>query len=227
MKTETGEALWRPLQNNPTVKNIYALGARNMRGFGLVQRDRNFSSYEDLEALYHKRPGVYVEPDGYWGPGTVKLVELPTAHELSDNIVAFWEPESHPKPGEPYRLAYTQRWTSNGNPTEAAGYAVGTRSGTHEWAPGVRFILIDFAGKQLEQQPDNLPPEPVITCADPAVEVMHPTIQKNPFNNTWRLAFQIKAKDGANPAPAAAELRCALRRGEDFLTETWTCRMPL
>ena len=56
---------------------------------------------------------------------------------------------------------------------------------------------------------------------------MHPTVQKNPFNQTWRVAFQIKAKEGAEPKPTGAELRCALRRGEDFLTETWTCRMPL
>ena len=227
MKTETGEALWRPLQNDPARKNIYAFGARNVRGFGLVQRDRQFSSYEDLEALYHKRPGVYIEPDGYWGPGQVKLVELPTGHELSDNIVAFWEPDAQPKPGVPYRLAYTQRWTSDGNPAEAGGFAVATRSGTHEWAPGVRFILIDFSGPELLQLPENLAPEAVITCADPNVVIMHPTVQRNAYNNTWRVAFQIKAQDGLTQKPEAAELRCTLRRGNDFLTETWTCRMPL
>lgn len=227
MKTETGEVLWRPLQNDPQRKNIYSFSARNVRGFGLVQRDRDFSNYEDLEARYDERPGVWVEPDGYWGPGSVKLVELPTAHELSDNIVAFWEPESHPKPGEPYRLAYTQRWTLDGNPAGASGYAVATRSGIHEWAPGVRFIIVDFAGKTLEAMDEKLAPEAVITTSDPAVEIMHPTVQKNPRNQTWRVAFQIKAKEGVNPVPTGAELRCTLRRGEDFLTETWTCRMPL
>ena len=227
IKTETGEALWRPLQNDPKAKNVYSFGARNVRGFGLVQRDRQFSSYEDLEARYHQRPAVYVEPDGYWGPGSVKLVELPTGNETSDNIVAFWEPESHPRPFEPYRLAYTQRWTTEGNPTEAAGYAVATRSGVHDWEPGKRFILVDFAGKILETMTEAMAPEALITCADPAVEILSPTVQKNPFNNTWRVAFQIKAKDDAGTKPTAAELRCALKRGDDFLTETWTCRMPL
>ncbi len=41
------------------------------RGFGLLQRERNFDRYQDLEADYQRRPSAWVEPVGDWGTGTV------------------------------------------------------------------------------------------------------------------------------------------------------------
>jgi glucan biosynthesis protein len=55
---------------------------------------RDFSHYEDLDDRYDKRPSAWIEPKGDWGKGTVDLVEIPTADETNDNIVAFWSPES-------------------------------------------------------------------------------------------------------------------------------------
>ena len=48
------------------------------RGFGLIQRERRFSEYEDLNARFDRRPSVWVEPIGDWGRGHVVLVEIPT-----------------------------------------------------------------------------------------------------------------------------------------------------
>jgi glucan biosynthesis protein len=73
----------------------------NPRGFGLLQRGRDFSHYEDLDDNYHKRPSAWIEPQGDWGKGTVDLVEIPTADETNDNIVAFWSPETLPEPLKP------------------------------------------------------------------------------------------------------------------------------
>jgi glucans biosynthesis protein len=42
---------------------------QGVRGFGLMQRDRNFFSYEDPEARYDRRPSVWVTPIGDWGRG--------------------------------------------------------------------------------------------------------------------------------------------------------------
>jgi glucan biosynthesis protein len=40
------------------------------RGFGLMQRLRDFSAYADLEAKYnHRRPSVWTEPQGDWDAG--------------------------------------------------------------------------------------------------------------------------------------------------------------
>ena len=57
-----------------------------------MQRARELGDYADLEAHYHKRPGLWVEPKGDWGRGAVTLVEIPTDKEIYDNIVAYWRP---------------------------------------------------------------------------------------------------------------------------------------
>ncbi|MCX5926961.1 MAG: glucan biosynthesis protein, partial [Cyanobium sp. LacPavin_0920_WC12_MAG_63_22] len=86
-----GEWIWRPL-NNPKHLAVSNFSVENPRGFGLLQRGRDFSHYEDLDDRYDKRPSAWIEPKGDWGKGTVDLVEIPTADETNDNIVAFWNP---------------------------------------------------------------------------------------------------------------------------------------
>ena len=60
------------------------------KGFGLLQRDRDFVHYLDDGVFYERRPSVWVEPLEPWGKGSVQLVEIPTDDETSDNIVAYW-----------------------------------------------------------------------------------------------------------------------------------------
>jgi glucans biosynthesis protein len=91
MQSGAGEWIWRPLRN-PNAKTISSFSDNNPRGFGLMQRDRVFENYQDLEASYHQRPGYWVEPIGQWGEGWVELVEIPTPDETHDNIVAYWQP---------------------------------------------------------------------------------------------------------------------------------------
>ena len=66
-----------------------------------MQRDRDFRSYEDVEARYDRRPSAWVRPLGDWGPGRVELLQLPTPDETHDNIVAYWVPQQWPAPGTP------------------------------------------------------------------------------------------------------------------------------
>ena len=87
--------VWRPL-NNPRRLAVSAFSVENPRGFGLMQRTREFNRYEDLDDRYELRPSGWVETRGDWGKGHVELVEIPTPDETNDNIVAFWSPE---KPG--------------------------------------------------------------------------------------------------------------------------------
>ena len=82
-----GEWIWRPL-NNPKHLAVSNFSVENPRGFGLLQRGRDFSHYEDLDDRYDKRPSAWIEPKGDWGKGSVDLVEIPTADETNDNIVA-------------------------------------------------------------------------------------------------------------------------------------------
>src|SRR5690606_10736770 len=56
----SGERIWRPL-TNPKKLQVSAFVDDNPRGFGLIQRRRHFSDYQDLEARYERRPSVWVE----------------------------------------------------------------------------------------------------------------------------------------------------------------------
>ena len=90
--TGDGEWIWRPLID-PKQTLTTSFSMPKLRGFGLMQRDRNFGSYEDSEARYELRPSAWIEPVGDWGPGRVELVQLHTPDETNDNIVAYWVPE--------------------------------------------------------------------------------------------------------------------------------------
>ncbi|SPE55583.1 glucan biosynthesis protein, periplasmic (fragment) [Verrucomicrobia bacterium] len=86
VRMENGEILWRPL-NNPAVMRHQRFAAHNPRGFGLLQRDREFADYQDLFNPYQRVPSVWVEPRGRWEDGEVNLVELSTQYEGLDNVV--------------------------------------------------------------------------------------------------------------------------------------------
>jgi len=95
MQTGAGEWLWRPL-GNPTAARTTSFLDKDNKGFGLMQRDRAFESYQDLELGYEARPSYFVEPQGGWGEGRVELIELSTQDETNDNIVASWTPKTRP-----------------------------------------------------------------------------------------------------------------------------------
>jgi glucans biosynthesis protein len=213
--TGANEWIWRPLEN-PAAVRVAAFSDKAPRGFGLMQRDRNFEDYQDLEAGYHKRPSGWVEPVGNWGAGSVRLVELSTPDETNDNIVAFWVPEKLPAPGDALELEYRLHWTLDKVPP--VGYAVATRHGrtkTHE--PDLERFFIDFAGPALADIPPDAAVESVVTVGAGAT-LAHSIVQRNPFNNTWRAAFAIKPDKSGHPV----ELRCFLRKPQQALTETWS-----
>ncbi len=68
-----GEIFWRPLDNPPTTRH-QVFHAPNIKGYGLLQRERNFAAYQDMFNLYHQVPSVWVEPDGNWGDGDLHLL---------------------------------------------------------------------------------------------------------------------------------------------------------
>ena len=57
----SGEWIWRPL-NNPKRLAVSAFSVENPRGFGLMQRTRDFGRYEDLDDRYELRPSGWVKP---------------------------------------------------------------------------------------------------------------------------------------------------------------------
>ena len=97
---DTGEWLWRPV-DNPTTLQVHSYQMTNPRGFGLLQRDRDYANYQDLETNQERRPSAWVVPKGQWGPGRVELVEIPTPKDIHDNIAAYWVFDQLPPAPQP------------------------------------------------------------------------------------------------------------------------------
>ncbi len=149
--TGDGEWLWRPLINpNETLTTSFSM--RELAGFGLMQRDRSFTSYEDPEARYDLRPSAWVEPVGSWGPGRVELVQLHTPNETNDNVVAYWVPDQLPARGEPLDFAYRLHWQGARIVRQPPGAWV-TQSrvgrGYRELADDEQQFIVDFMGPSL------------------------------------------------------------------------------
>jgi len=228
--TGDGEWLWRPL-NNPKHVALSAFTVNNPRGFGLLQRGRDFSAYEDLKDRYDLRPSAWIEPQGDWGRGKVELVEIPTPDETNDNIVAFWTPEQLPPKGQPIRADYTMHWTTDERAIFANDLAwvkqtlrtAGeiTQANLIRHLDGSLGFVIDFEGPVLANLPPNTPVQPSFSVSDNA-EVIENVIQPNPVTKGYRVTLRIKVKDPKK----VVEMREALVSNGKLLSETWSYQIP-
>ncbi len=214
----SGEWLWRPL-DNPRALRVSALRASDIRGYGLVQRDRNFDHYQDLETRPELRPSAWVAPHGAWGEGRVELVEIPTKSDTNDNVVTYWVPNNVPEPGKMGAWSYAVYWYGDTpNLPSPGGRVVATRRDRGTVDGAYRFV-VDFAGKKLESLPADTVLRGVVTIAsgDETAELLDQQVVKNPVTGGWRLTFQIKPLR-SDPV----ELRAFLDQGGNSLTETWS-----
>ncbi|MDT3230197.1 glucan biosynthesis protein G [Pseudomonas sp. rhizo25] len=209
-----GEWIWRPL-NNPKHLSVSNFSVENPRGFGLLQRGRNFSHYEDLDDNYDKRPSAWIEPEGDWGKGTVDLVEIPTADETNDNIVAFWSPAELPEVGKPLDIAYRLHWTLDDaafHSPESAWVKQTLRStGDVKQSNLIRqpdgsvAYLVDFEGPSLKKLLPDAPVRSQVSVGDNA-ELVENSVRYNEHTKGWRLTLRMKIKDAGKPT----EMRAAL-----------------
>ena len=223
-----GERIWRPLANDSGRLEFSVFPMEKCDGFGLLQRDRRFDAYEDEEADYHHRPSLWIEPTSDWGAGHVMLMEIPATNELADNIVAMWEPANRPQAGERIEFSYRQHWTMEADPSQARGIVTATRSGVHDWEPGVRTMIVEFSKLPAAETDAEKPTAVVEAVGETAARVRIGNINVQPIpGGRWRVAFQLQPGDGVAELAAAGpvELRCSLKRGDDFLTETWAYRV--
>ncbi|MFN2427274.1 MAG: glucan biosynthesis protein [Candidatus Binatia bacterium] len=213
---DSGEWLWRPL-DNPKRVNASGLRMRNPRGFGLLQRDRKFANYQDLETRMELRPSTWVVPRGDWGDGRVELVEIPSDTELVDNMVAYWVPAKPVQAGQRLDFAYSVSFYMDDPATPPGGRVLATRQDDGAEGNTNRFVL-DFGGDALNARPDDKPPVAVITTAPAkAAELLDHHVVRNPDTGGWRLSFQVKPN-----GDAPVELRAFLSDGKSALSETWS-----
>jgi len=217
-----GEWIWRPLVN-PRRLLVTSFGTTNPHGFGLMQRDRNPSSYEDPEAQYERRPSAWVEPVGNWGAGRVELVQIPTPDETNDNIVAYWVPQDVPAPGKAFDFAYRLHWQSAGTIPGGKGWTVQSRRGRGfaRKADGDLNFVVDFDGPALRALAPAADVEPVI-WVDANAELRERNLFRSPVSGMWRMTVRFKRNDAAKPV----ELRAYLKQQQTILTETWSYIVP-
>ena len=218
----TGEWIWRPLRN-PEHVEVSAFLDHDVRGFGLLQRDRNFDDYQDLDLAYELRPSYWVEPRDSWGEGRVELVELPTNDEANDNIVSSFIPKDPLEPDRPFKFGYRitsslslSRLSPNGRAVNTFQTAPRALGSSEPVTPGARRFIIDFSGGDLAYY---LPAPQLVEVVPTTTQgkIVRSFVVPNPHTNGFRAAIDVQLDPGQS-----TDLRAFLRTGTRALTETWT-----
>jgi glucans biosynthesis protein len=209
-----GEWLWRPVQNPETLQ-ISAFVDQAPRGFGLLQRDRSYEEFQDDDQRFERRPSLWIEPLGDWGPGNVQLLEIPSDSEVNDNILAYWRPRTPMAAGSEVAVAYRQYWCWAPPERPPLATVVTTRAGRGSTGRRRRFS-VDFAGDTLgEPLPADL--KPILTASPGSIQ--NPKVWTYPERKVIRVSFEL---DPGNEN--ACEMRLVLEAGGKPITETWLYR---
>jgi glucans biosynthesis protein len=207
-----GEELWRPL-HNPQDLQISSFSDLNPRGFGLMQRQKDFSAYQDLESNFERRPSLWAEPIGDWGEGSVQLLEIPTKEEVHDNIASFWHPKAPLQAKGEHTYTYRLYWgPDTPKPTSLARF-VRTGVGA-KGDDAVRFVLDVVGGKLKSVDPKSLRGA---VSAEKA-KIQNIVTRPNPATGGWRLSFELSREK--NPV----ELRASLMQDDQAVSEIWVYR---
>lgn len=230
-----GEWVCRPL-NNPLRIQFNAFEDKDPKGFGLVQTDRAFETYEDTIDQYDKRPSLWVEPTTAWGEGSVDMMEMPTTGETLDNIVVFWSPKKPIEAGDTLGFGYKLYWAPSPPVSTPLAKVHATRTGMggfrEGWVPGehypdvwARRFAVDFVGAGIERLPkkalnNNLTTipeiEPVFTTSNGKLQDF--VIIDLPHINGVRILFDwYPTNDSVEPV----NIRGFIKAGERTLSETW------
>ncbi|WP_425293363.1 glucan biosynthesis protein G [Hydrocarboniphaga effusa] len=218
VNTGSDEWIWRPL-SNPRRLLVTSFSTTNPKGFGLMQRDRAFSSYEDLEARYDLRPSAWVMPRGNWGEGRVELVQIPSPDETNDNVVAYWVSDHPPKPGDSMNVSYAVSFQRDDLTAPPTSWVTQSRRG-HGWtkeADNTIRMMVDFEGPSLKGLDKDSKVFPGLWLSDNG-ELLERQVSPNEATGGWRLSFRFRRINPEKPV----EMRAFLRRDQESISETWS-----
>lgn len=211
IESKSGEHIFRQLAN-PIKLQVSSFTTEAPLGFGLVQRSREQSDFQDFDAQYERRPSAWIEPKGEWGAGGVELVEIPSGRESNDNIVAFWRPAQSLTPGHPAHYTYRIVWCAEPALPKSLGKVVATRSGAS--LDGKRRVfLLDFVG--AGEKVDGLH----LDLGASAGRISNATLMSNSALHGLRASFELDPRDAD-----LIELRLRIMRGDRPISETWLYR---
>ncbi len=207
-----GEELWRPL-HNPKDLQVSSFSDLNPRGFGLMQRQKEFSAYQDLESSFERRPSLWAEPIGDWGEGAVKLFEIPTKEEVHDNIAALWLPKAPLSAKAEYTYTYRLHWGAD--VPKQTGLARFSRTGVGAKGENATIFVLDVTGDRLKAvDPKTLRG---VVSAEKA-KIQNIVIVPNPATGGVRLSFELLKEK------APVEIRASLTQDNDPVSEVWIYR---
>jgi glucans biosynthesis protein len=207
---------WRAVSRQE-YPSVVRMPYTDIRGFGVVQRDRNVDHYRDQEAMYHRRPSVWIEPQGNWGAGAIELLELDAPHEGIDNVAVWWVPERVDQSGAPVNLQYRVSFFSGDPPGHTLGKATAFRVVRH--SPELMDVEVDFAGTALAELPADT--KLSVEVGSVRAEVKSATCQKND-GGSWTAKLAVRpTREGP------IELKATVKSQGQALTETWSYLCPL
>lgn len=208
-----GEWLWRPI-NNPDTLQISAFLDENPKGFGLLQRERDFASFQDDTQRYERRPSLWIEPLGDFGQGQVQLIEIPSDSEINSNILAYWRPKAVMQAGSEVALAYRQFWCWSPPERPSLAAVTATRSGRGTSGRRRRF-LVELTGDGLAAA---IPDLKAAISASPGT-IGSVRLWPYPDRKVVRVGFELDPG-----GETACEMRLLLQAGDKPLSETWLYR---
>jgi len=218
MLTGKGEWLWRPVANRDTLQ-ISTFVDENPRGFGFLQRDRNFDHYQDDDQHFETRPSLWIEPIGEWSAGGVQLVEIPSDSEANDNIIGYWKPKQPLAAGSETFFAYRQFWCWN--PPEPPPLAIATQSlAGRGSSPKRRRFLVEFAGEALRTPQNAEALKPNLTASPGSLTALRAFASAD--KKSCRILFEL---DPGNEV--FSELRLVMEAAGKPISETWLYRWTL
>jgi len=195
LRTGHDERIWRPLIN-PRKLQISAFSDTSPRGFGLAQRARQFTDCQDLEAVYQKRPTLWIEPCGNWGQGIVELVGA----TLADCIHHYFRQSEQVEAALKVAVA------------RSAG-----ADGSTRWRGGclmIQRLPADRAALDREAEDEGWRRAAILMSSSTSRELVDPLLAPE------TLLFRLFHEDGVRvhaPHPLAARCRCSRRRVESVL----------
>ncbi|MFI5015935.1 MAG: glucan biosynthesis protein [Hyphomicrobiales bacterium] len=215
LHTGPGEWIWRPL-TNPETLQISVFVDQNPKGFGLLQRDRDYAAYQDDDKAFERRPSLWIEPIGDWGQGAVQLLEIPSANETNANILSYWRPKTPVPAGGQASFAYRQYWTWQAPDRPDAAVVLATRTGRGS-AQNRRRFLVDFASPKFTGQAAIAGLRAAASAAKGVVSDVRliPHLERK----VLRVSFELDPT-----GEALCELRLALTESGKTASETWLYR---
>ncbi|MDB6137862.1 MAG: Glucan biosynthesis protein, partial [Verrucomicrobiaceae bacterium] len=219
IELDKGPSIWRPLDNTPGQLRLSLFEApKNLKGFGLAERDREFDHFEDLEAAYHRRPAVWVEPLTGFDSGNITLVEIPTGEETWDNIVTFYQPAKMPTADEPINFSYRLQWLDQHEPGKLAKVTATRRGFVMDTIN--HLYVVDFTkGAAQGDKPADWVPDIDVKVNSGKAKVLDQRVMKNSETGGWRAFFKLDIPAETN----LIEMSCELKDKEknSVISEHW------